>query len=299
LAQFGTVTIVGVGLIGGSVGLALRARGLADRVVGLGRDLERLARAKSLGAIDAYSTQFLDALPDSSVAVVCTPVGCIATDIAQCAIHARPNVLITDAGSTKRTIVERVTRDPACQSRFVGAHPIAGSERSGVDAARADLFDGSVCVLTPIESTPFNLAERARAFWSALGCQVVSMTPVAHDDVLAQMSHLPHVLAATLARLAPGSSLAYGGGAFRDMTRVAAADAALWVSILIENRTAILQSLDRFRLSLDEFRELLQHADSESLGTWWRVANEQRRRYEQTQRQGPDGSPRAPDESAD
>jgi prephenate dehydrogenase len=291
LGEFGTVTIVGVGLIGGSIGLALRARALASRVVGLGRDRERLARAQARGAVDDFSTDYEVALAGSSIVVVCTPVDCIAEDVARAARIVGPETLITDAGSTKQGIIERVVEDPESRVRYVGAHPIAGSERSGVDAARVDLFDGSVCVLTPVRSTEHRRTELAHAFWESLGCQVVSMTPMAHDEALAQMSHLPHVVAATLARSAPVASLAFGGGAFRDMTRVAAADPALWVSILLENRNAVLQSLDRFRLSLDEFRDLLHQADSERLAKWWRVANEQRGRFEQKIKPGRDLPP--------
>ena len=280
------VSIVGVGLIGGSIGLALRDRRLARRVIGVGRNRERLEHAQALGAIDRYTTDFEEAMPGSSVVVVCTPVNQIAADVVRCARHASPETLMTDAGSTKRSILDQIGTEPSLLTRFVGAHPIAGSEKSGVQAARANLFEESVCVLTPVPATPPALVDRAEAFWEALGCQVARMTPDVHDEVLAQMSHLPHVLAAALARAAPAASLPFGGGAFRDMTRVAAADPGLWVSILLENRSAVLQSLDRYSDSLKDLRELLHRADSESLMRWWRVANEQRRRYEETPKHG-------------
>ncbi len=293
------MTIVGVGLIGGSIGKALRARGMADEVIGLGRDQARLALAQSVGAIDSFTTHFEDSIPRSQIVVICTPVDRISADILQCAPFGHPDLLITDAGSTKRTIVESVSQIADLAAHYVGAHPIAGSERSGVEASRADLFERSLCVLTPMDSTPEKLCDRARNFWASLGCHVESMTPAVHDEVLAQMSHVPHVLAAALARSVPASSLPFGGGAFRDVTRVAAADPSLWISILLENREAVLQTLDQYLKSLHEFRSLLAQSDSDRLKIWWHEAKIQRGLFEQAQAQLADRSRRSSSEIID
>lgn len=154
LERYSRVTIIGVGLIGGSLGLALRRLGLADQVVGVGRDPARLDEARALGAIDLGTTDLALALADSQVAVVCTPVDRLSEILIQAARLAPDHLLLTDAGSTKRLIVERVEADPAATRLFVGAHPIAGSERTGVAHARHDLFDAQPCVLTPTRRTP-------------------------------------------------------------------------------------------------------------------------------------------------
>lgn len=285
MTRFGTVTIVGVGLIGGSIGKSLREQGIADEVVGVGRDHSRLALAQSLGAVDSFTTRFEEAIPRSRVVVICTPVDRIASDILRCEPFVHDDLLITDAGSTKFKIVDALSGHPALARHVVCAHPIAGSEKSGVEAARANLFARSLCVLTPTDSTPLELCDLARKFWSSVGCHVETMAPRVHDEVLAQMSHVPHVLAAALARSVPASSLPFGGGAFRDMTRVAAADPSLWTSILLQNREAVLQTLDLYLRNLDDFRRLLDSADSEDLNAWWHQAKAQRGLFERAHQQ--------------
>ena len=287
MSQFGTVTILGVGLIGGSIGKTLRSLKLADHVIGVGRNQTRLQIAQSLGAIDSYTTNLEEAVPASSLVVVCTPVDRIASDLIQCASLGGRDLLLTDAGSTKQGIVERVSQFPKIAEQYVGAHPIAGSERSGVEASRSDLLQDSVCVLTPTEFTSKELLERARLFWSSLGCKVASMAPEDHDKILSQMSHLPHILAVALANSVPATSLDYGGGAFRDMTRIAASDPGIWISILLENRNALLQTLHEYQNQLNDFGRLLDQSDTEQLEKWWLAANKQRERFQGLQRRPP------------
>ncbi len=227
MEPFGTVAILGVGLIGGSIGMALRSRGLASEVIGVGRNAGSLEEAVKRGAIDRGTTDLLDGIANAEVVVVCTPVNRVVEDVRQCAEAAEPNVLITDAGSSKRQIVEALERQPCSASVYVGAHPIAGSERRGVSHARADLFDGRPCVLTPTSRTPPDRLRRAAAFWSSIGCRVLEMGPAEHDEVLAYTSHLPHALAGALASAVPAQWLPLSAGAFRDGTRVAAADTGL------------------------------------------------------------------------
>jgi prephenate dehydrogenase len=276
LERLGTVAIIGVGLIGGSIGLALRTKGLAGRVVGIGRDASRLEEAKRLGAIDVYETELSRGVADAEVAVVCTPVTRIVEDILEAARFGPASILVTDAGSTKARIVEGVERDPKGRACFVGAHPIAGSERQGAAYARADLFEGRSCVLTPTELTPLDRLERARGFWSGLGCRLFEVDPPGHDDRLALTSHLPHVVASALAASVPTDLLPFAAGAYRDGTRVADANAALWAGIFLENRQPVLDALDEFESHLAQFRAALEANDQARLIAWWNVARTHR-----------------------
>lgn len=270
------MAIVGVGLIGGSIGLALRARGSAGRIVGVGRDASRLDAARRLGAIDIATTDPDEAAAGADVVVVCTPVDRVAADVVRAARAAPGGALITDAGSTKRAIVEAAEADSSARAKFVAAHPIAGSERSGAAHARADLFDGRTCVLTPTGRTPPDRLDRARSFWSALGCRLIELDPETHDAQLARTSHLPHAIAAALASLVGPDLVPLAAGAYRDGTRVAGADAALWAPIFLENRREVLDALDAFDRSLAMFRAALGEGDESAIRAWWDAARRNR-----------------------
>jgi prephenate dehydrogenase len=276
LEHLGTVAIVGVGLIGGSIGQALRNRAHAPAVVGVGRDQAVLDLAVRLGAIDRGTTELEAAAAAADVVVVCTPVNRIADDIRRAAEVAPNHVLLTDAGSSKRQIVEAVERHPRSAAAFVGAHPLAGSERRGVKHARADLFEERVCVLTPTARTRPDRMRRAHAFWGALGCRVVEMAPSEHDEVLAYTSHLPHALAAALAASVPTDWLPMAAGAYRDGTRVAAADTGLWTAIFRENRGPLLKALGALQESLDAFKYALMTDDEVAIRQWWTEAKHRR-----------------------
>lgn len=280
LPRFEQVTIVGVGLIGGSIGLALRERNLADRVVGLGRDEGRLDEAKGLGAIDEGTTDPGRAVEGAGVVVVCTPTDRIASDVIDLASKGGPGILITDAGSTKRRIVEAIEGDECARKVFVGAHPLAGSERRGASAARPDLLDDRVCVLTPSDRTPGDRLRSAEEFWSAIGCRIVTLDPESHDAALARTSHLPHIAAAALALNVPTDALPLAAGAYRDGTRVAASDPDLWTAIFLENPEHLLQALDDYQGTLDRFRRALLDRDRESLRALWIEARSRRLRFD-------------------
>jgi prephenate dehydrogenase len=280
LDRLGTVAIVGVGLIGGSIGLALRARGLAERVIGVGRDAATLAEAVRLGAIDAHTTDLARGVAEAAIVAVCTPVSRIADDVCQAAAHGPEELLITDAGSTKRRIVEAVERDGRSRAVFVGAHPIAGSERKGAAHARADLFEGRTCVLAPTRRTPPDRLRRAREFWGRLGCRLVEMDPAAHDKALSLTSHLPHAVAAALVAAVPAELLPLAAGAFRDGTRVAGADAALWTAIFRENKLPLLEALGTFQDQLAAFQRALMTDDEEAIRQWWSTSQTRRARFE-------------------
>ncbi len=258
------LTIVGVGLIGGSVGLAAKAAGLAGRVVGVGRDEPTLARAQAAGAIDSYTTVAAEATQDADLVVVCTPVDRIAADVRACAAAAPPRCVLTDAGSTKEQLVAELAGEP----RFVGSHPLAGSERCGAVNGRADLFAGRVVVVTPGATTDLEAVAVVERFWQALGATTVRMTPDAHDKALAMTSHLPHAVASALAAVTPPEWLPLSAGGFRDSTRVAAGDPALWAAIFRANRAAVGAAVGRFRGHLDEFARLLESDDGPGLERW-------------------------------
>jgi prephenate dehydrogenase len=268
--SLGTVAIKGVGLIGGSIGLTLRARGLATRVVGLGRDESKLRRAVELGAIDEFTTDPASAYSRADCVVVCTPVGSIVEDVLECFKYSRSQTMVTDAGSVKGTIVSGVLGSAGRDAeRFVGAHPIAGSERGGVEFSRGDLFENRVCVLTPTDPVCKDSLQRARAFWQGLGCSIVETTPERHDELLASGSHLPHVIAAALAASIPIEAIPLTAGAFRDGTRVAASSAELWTGIFQANREPLLQAIARYEAELTSFVRALESNQEVEIKNWW------------------------------
>jgi prephenate dehydrogenase len=266
--KFAQITIVGVGLIGGSVGLAAKARGVAGRVVGVGRDTRKLSHAVELGAIDSFTTDLAEGVRDAELVVVCTPVDRIADTILAAAPHCRPGTILTDAGSTKAGIVKAVQRGIRDGVEYVGSHPLAGSEKTGVEHARADLFADRVTVVTetPLtdEAAFFNVLD----FWIALGSHAVQMTPEDHDDALAVTSHLPHAVAAAVAGSTSPDLLSLTAGGFRDVTRIAAGDPALWAAIFLANRDGVLSALAAFTDRLTEFRHLLEAGDGAGLVKW-------------------------------
>jgi prephenate dehydrogenase len=256
------VAIVGVGLIGGSIGLALRQRGLAQRVVGIGRRQSSLDKALACQAIDETATDLEKGVDGAELVVVATPVAQVA-DLVCRALAATPEdlaatqqrVVVTDAGSTKGAIcaaVESRLQDAA--GRFVGSHPLAGDHRSGPEHAHGDLFDGKTVVMTPTESTPTETMAKAEAFWQNLGARVTKLSPTEHDEALAATSHLPHLLASALATATPAEWLPLAATGWADTTRVAAGDPELWTQVLAQNKPAVLAALDRLSEQLEKLQ---------------------------------------------
>jgi prephenate dehydrogenase len=270
------LTIVGVGLIGGSVGLAAKARKVVGRVVGVGRDRWKLERAVRLGAIDVFTTGLTQGVVDADLVVVCTPVDRIAATVREAAFVCGAGTVFTDGGSTKARLVAEIESDLPPGGSFVGAHPLAGSEKTGVEHARADLFENRVTVITPTTATDSVALERVEAFWTGLGSRTVRMSPEAHDLALATTSHLPHAVAAGLAGVTPPEWLPLTAGGFRDATRIAAADPWLWAAIFEANRDAVLAALRTFTARLDEFRGLLEAGDGAGLVRWLSEAKQVR-----------------------
>lgn len=265
MSTWNSVAIVGVGLIGGSVGLALRRRGLADRVIGIGRREESLEVAKSRGAVTATTTELAAGVADAELVIVCTPVDQIVAHVREAAEHCPPGALVTDAGSTKASIVAQLGGDLGRDVRFVGSHPLAGGEKTGPAVADAELFVGRVVVVTPTSKTRPQDGEKIARLWTQLGARVIEMSPEAHDHAVASTSHLPHVVAAALAAAVPQENLHLGAGGLRDTTRIAAGDAELWTQILLDNRAHVLAALDVFDQTLAEFRSALEAGDRQQL----------------------------------
>jgi prephenate dehydrogenase len=264
-----TVAIIGVGLIGGSIGLALRKRKLAREVVGIGRRSVSLRAAKRLGAVTRTTTDLAAGVEQAELVVVCTPVDSSAEQARAAAMVCRPGAMITDAGSTKEQIVTSLDHALADhnprQARFVGSHPMAGSEKNGPQHARSDLFDNCVTILTPAARSDDRACREIARFWKSLGSRVVRMGPKEHDEVVAAISHLPHVVAAALAAATPSAVLPFAAGGWRDSTRIAAGDPQLWRQILCQNRFQVLQALEAFSQELSEFRRALTYNDAPRL----------------------------------
>ena len=282
---FDKVCIVGVGLIGGSFGLAVRERGLARHVVGAVRRQETVQMALKKGAVDSATTDLLEAARDADLVFMAPPVGQMAGLCEQIAPVVRSGAIITDAGSTKAQIVEDCTPIFAPKSHFVGGHPMAGSEQTGVESARADLFEGAVWVLTPTSDTPPSVATQLLKLVEGLGAQPLLMDATAHDELLAITSHLPHITAAALVHLFAQSKhenevaqqLVAGG--WRDSTRIAAGSAEMWRDISLANASALTYSLDEMIAELQRVREMLAGAESDALSDWFERASHERRQH--------------------
>lgn len=259
-----TLTIVGVGLIGGSIGLAARQRGLVRHVIGVGRQNATLEQARELGAIDEWSLD-LAAVRRSDVAVFCTPVDRIVEQVLASAPGCKAGTLLTDAGSTKSTIVRGIEERMPRGVAFVGGHPLAGSEKRGPQYANGNLFQGRLTILTETPHTDPSALERTAAFWKGLGSRVMVMGPEDHDRALALTSHLPHLLASTLAGILPDELREVTATGFRDTTRVAAGDPVLWRAIFMQNRGALLEGMQILGERLADFRAALERGDAQSL----------------------------------
>jgi cyclohexadieny/prephenate dehydrogenase len=259
-----TLAIVGVGLMGGSIALAAKARGVAGRVLGVDRNDEALEQARLYCGLDECFTNMAPAVRQAQITVFCTPVDQIAEQVAAAAASCDGG-LLTDVGSTKATIVRGLEKKLPAGCRFVGSHPLAGSEKSGAAHAHSRLFEGRVVVVTPTEQTAPEPLEEVKKFWQVLGAKVVEMTPEDHDIALAQTSHLPHLLAAALAGGLPAELRPLTATGFRDTTRVAAGEPALWTGVFMHNRGPILKALQALEGELGRFRDALDVGDRVAL----------------------------------
>lgn len=262
--HFGTVAIVGVGLIGGSLGMALKSRRLAQTVIGVGRSQERLSVAVAFGAIDTGTTNLAEAVKSADLVVLCTTVGHILDTLPETLALAKPGALVTDVGSTKAAIV----RAAGGAANFVGGHPMAGSEQTGVEAATPLLFEEATWAITPTDATDPAAVSFLERFAQSVGATTLLLSPDAHDTMLAVTSHLPHVLASALMRQAFATQQKHAqtqqltAGSFNDGTRVATSSPEIWRDVCLSNRDALLHALRAFRGELDTLESAVESRDA-------------------------------------
>lgn len=272
------LSILGVGLIGGSLAKALRASGFAGEIVGFGRSLGALDLAMELGVIDRAAVNAADAVRDADMVVLAVPVGSMHEMLEAIAPALPAHAVVTDVGSVKCSVIADAARALGEHARhFVAGHPLAGLEQSGVAAAREDLYRGKRVVLTPSDATEKAAVDAVNAMWRATGADVVVMTPEQHDRVLAASSHLPHVLAYTLVDMLVrrddhSEVFACAAGGFRDFTRIAASDPVMWRDICFGNREALVEVLRQYQDELAEMLRAIEEGDGEWLhGTFSRA----------------------------
>ncbi len=265
------VTILAVGLIGGSLAKALKQANFAGEIVGWGRRQSSLEKALQLGAVDRYSLDLAEAVDGADIIVVATPTLFAEKVLAQLAELVKENTVITDVASAKGNILAAAERAfGRVPPNLVLGHPIAGSEQSGVAAARADLFVNHKVILTPTEQTSLGALQLVTEMWEATGAELSSMPVAEHDDLLAATSHLPHVLAFALVDALAGQQehrdiFRFAAGGFRDFTRIASSDPTMWQEIALANRDSILKMLDVFSDKLGELRSAIDDSDGEAI----------------------------------
>ena len=269
--RLGTLAIVGVGLIGGSIGKAAKKRGIAARIVGVEPNADSAGWAVENGVLDAVVAEVPE---DADLIALCVPSDLVAQWVITLADHAAP---IFDVGSVKSPIISEIEATHSVPARFVPCHPISGSEKSGPQAADGDLFDGCTVVLTPLATTASTAQQTCASFWAALGASMVSMSPDEHDSALAVTSHLPHVLAFAYMEQVTDQQLPLTGGGFRDFTRIAAANPDLWWRIMRLNQGALAQALEEYSDNLRALADAIESGD-ESRGLALIEAAAQKRR---------------------
>lgn len=286
---FARLTVAGVGLVGGSLAGAVRAAHLAGEVVGFGRSMANLGVARERGLVDRVTQDPAEAATDAEIIVLAAPVGTCTALAERFRAHARAGTILTDVGSVKAGLVNDLEVLWSGVGPVVGGHPIAGSESAGASAARIDLFRGRRCILTPTRTTETAALARVRALWEGIGARVEEMSPAVHDDVLARISHLPHVvacaLAATVDRTEVGGRIVldYAGSGFRDTTRIAGSSAELWRDIALANAPALVAALREFRNALDRFEQAIVTDDAAALEAALAAAQAVRRRLGRTE----------------
>ncbi len=285
--HFKQVVIVGVGLIGGSLGMSLRHHGLADRVVGVGRNRDNLTLAMTCGAIDAYEHDPNAAMSGADLVILALPVDRYVASLQTWKQSLAPGTIVTDVGSVKGGVVAQMESLVPDGVHVVGAHPIAGRETSGVGAGSRDLFTGALCLITPTAHTDPRALRVVREVWETVGSVVKTMDPFLHDWVVGAVSHLPHVVAFALVNAlldlqqqtaGDGDLLDYAGGGLRDTTRIAASSPEMWTEICLRNRDNLLPMLDAFELHLRRFKALIETNDGSGLEHAITLSRDARRR---------------------
>jgi prephenate dehydrogenase len=278
--MIGRLAIIGVGLIGGSLARALREAGALKSVVGIGRSLPNLEEALSLGICDEITQDLAEGVRGADMVFISVPVCAIPGVVAEIAPFLAPGCIVTDGGSVKTAIVGECEALMPSGCFFVGGHPIAGTEHTGAAASFATLYRGRRCILTPTERTDAAVLELVASLWRLAGADVCIMEPGHHDRIFAEISHLPHMAAYALVH-AVGTAdvegenvLSYTAGGFRDFTRIASSDPAMWRDIALMNRDALLKSIDGFSASMAELRQRIEAGDGAGLSNFFTIAKQ-------------------------
>ena len=273
---FKRITIVGVGLMGGSLGLAIKKYRLAQEVIGLSYRQSSLVQAIRIKAIDTALTDAPKAIRNADCVILAAPVESIVKLLTTINPYLKRNCIVTDVGSTKVAIVEEAEKVLSSPSSFVGSHPLAGSEKKGANFARAELFENSVCLMTPTSKTNQVAKEKIKHLWTKIGANVKTLTPEKHDEVLGYISHLPHLVAYGLINVIPSECLDYATPGLKDTTRIASSSAKMWNDICLANSKNILKSLDELVQHLSFLRRAIVKGDQKSLIQHFTTAKEKR-----------------------
>ena len=276
------VTLVGVGLLGGSLGLALKKKHRAKSVVGYVRRPASVAECERAGAVDVATVDLRVAIQDADLIILCTPIAQMRSLVRQFLPVVKKGAVVTDVGSVKASVVrdlESIVN--GASGHFVGSHPMAGAEKTGVMAARADLFDNAVCVVTPTRKSNGSAVKAVEELWRAVGARLLRMSPAAHDKLVSRTSHLPHVVAAQLANFVlglpqPAEQAKLCANGFRDTTRVASGSPEMWRDIVLANRKNVLGALKGFTEDLRAFQLLLANGDPEGISEFFVRAKQRR-----------------------
>ena len=263
--MFRKVTVIGVGLMGSSVGLALRDKQLANEVVGVARHHHSIAQALKMGAIHRGTHDLRKALTNADLVILATPVKTIIHHLSVIGKFLKRGCIVTDVGSTKASIVETAQKHLPPFVFFVGSHPLAGSEKSGAQYGRKDLFQNSICIVTPMEKTQKQAIDKVNELWTKLGTLVKFLSPEDHDKILAHLSHLPHLLAYGLMDMIPSDYLEYATPGLKDITRIASSEPRMWVDICQANSKSIIHSLDELVKILSLLRKYIVAKDEQNL----------------------------------
>ena len=289
MTRIDKLVVIGVGLIGGSLALALRARDAVGHVVGIGRGRQNLDAALALGIVDHATDDYRDALDGASVVLIATPVAQIAAVLERLAPQVGSRTIVTDGGSTKQDVIAAARRALRAKfQRFVPGHPIAGTEHTGAAAAFAELFRDRKVVLTPERETDADALATTRAMWQTAGATVLEMPAAHHDAILAAVSHLPHLLAFALVeelsqRPDAPEYFRFAAGGFRDFTRIASSSPEMWRDIAMANRTTLIDELRRYRLQVERVEALLEAGDADALMQLFATARNARNAWLATQ----------------
>jgi cyclohexadieny/prephenate dehydrogenase len=270
--QFKRLALIGFGLIGGSIARAARAQGLVGEIVATARSEKTRVRVKELGLADRVVETNAEAVQGADLVILCIPVGACGPVAQETAPHLAAGAIVSDVGSVKGAVVKEMAPHLPATTHFVPAHPVAGTEHSGPDSGFAELFINRWCILTPPEGTDPAAVEKLRAFWTALGARVETMTPDHHDLVLAITSHLPHLIAYTivgtadeLAQVTESEVIKFSAGGFRDFTRIAASDPTMWRDVFLSNKEAVLEMLGTFNEDLSKLTRAIRRGDGDAL----------------------------------